>query len=179
MLDKAKLGKIDAVIGQKRKLDIEVQDLAAGRFPEELIGRLWNASLIGDDEEYWPWRGRVLGRRIRGVAMKTARSLALLLALVAGARVRAEAARARSTSTRGPRRSSTSASARRRPRRRCCRRSSRSCSPSTEKRRDDKRIEAIGLLRGFLGTKPTGEAQRRGHVQARRAAVGGGAPRCT
>jgi TolA-binding protein len=57
VLDKAKLGKIDAVIGQKRKLDIEVQDLAAGRFPEELIGRLWNASMIADDEEYWPWEG--------------------------------------------------------------------------------------------------------------------------
>ena len=57
VLDKAKLGKIDAIIGQKRKLDIEVQDLAAGRFPEELVGRLWNASMIGDDEEYWPFQG--------------------------------------------------------------------------------------------------------------------------
>jgi hypothetical protein len=57
VLDKAKLGKIDAIIGQKRKLDIEVQDLAAGRFPEELIGKLWNPSMIGDDEEYWPWQG--------------------------------------------------------------------------------------------------------------------------
>nr|HPH70575.1 hypothetical protein [Kofleriaceae bacterium] len=54
VLDKAKLGKIDAVIGQKRKLDIEVQDLAAGRFPAELIGRMWNQGLIGDDEEVWP-----------------------------------------------------------------------------------------------------------------------------
>jgi hypothetical protein len=45
------------VIGQKRKLDIQVQDLAAGRFPEELIGRLWNASMIADDEEYWPFQG--------------------------------------------------------------------------------------------------------------------------
>ena len=57
VLDKAKLGKIDAIIGQKRKLDIEVQDLAAGRFPEELVGKMWNASMIGDDEEYWPWQG--------------------------------------------------------------------------------------------------------------------------
>jgi TolA-binding protein len=57
VLDKAKLGKIDAIIGQKRKLDIEVQDLAAGRLPEELIGRLWNASMIADDEEYWPFEG--------------------------------------------------------------------------------------------------------------------------
>jgi len=57
VLDKARLGKIDAVIGQKRALDIEVQDLAAGRFPPELHGRLWEMGLIGDDEEYWPFEG--------------------------------------------------------------------------------------------------------------------------
>ena len=57
VLDKAKLGKIDAVIGQKKKLDIEVSDLAEGRFPEELHGRLWEQGLIGDDEEYWPFEG--------------------------------------------------------------------------------------------------------------------------
>ncbi|HSK04101.1 MAG TPA: tetratricopeptide repeat protein [Kofleriaceae bacterium] len=33
---------------------------------------------------------------------------------------------------------------------------------STEKRRDDKRLEAIGMLRGFLGSKPTGEAKAEG-----------------
>ncbi len=55
--DKAKLGKIDAVIGQKRRLEIEVQDLAAGRFPPELFGTLWEKGLIGDDEELWPIEG--------------------------------------------------------------------------------------------------------------------------
>jgi tetratricopeptide (TPR) repeat protein len=57
ILDKAKLGKIDAVIGQKRSLDIQVQDLAAGRYPVELRGRLWEEGLIGDDEELWPYEG--------------------------------------------------------------------------------------------------------------------------
>ncbi len=57
VLDKAKLGRIDAVIGQKRDLDIEVQDLAAGRYPAELKGRLWEEGLIGDDEEFWPFEG--------------------------------------------------------------------------------------------------------------------------
>ena len=33
---------------------------------------------------------------------------------------------------------------------------------STEKRRDDKRLEAIGLLRGFLDSKPSGEARAEG-----------------
>ena len=57
ILDKARLGKVDAVIGQKRALDIKVQDLAAGRFPEELFGRMWEQGLIGDDEELWPFQG--------------------------------------------------------------------------------------------------------------------------
>lgn len=33
---------------------------------------------------------------------------------------------------------------------------------TTEKRRDDKRLEAIGLLRGFLASSPTGEAKAEG-----------------
>src|SRR5882672_5652452 len=33
---------------------------------------------------------------------------------------------------------------------------------STEKKRDDKRLEAIGLLRGFLDSKPTGDAKAEG-----------------
>ena len=33
---------------------------------------------------------------------------------------------------------------------------------STEKKRDDKRLEAIGLLRGFLDSKPSGEARAEG-----------------
>jgi hypothetical protein len=57
VLDKARLGKIDAVIGQKRRLEIEVQDLAAGRFPPELHGKMWEQGLIGDDEEFWPFEG--------------------------------------------------------------------------------------------------------------------------
>jgi hypothetical protein len=55
--DKAKLGKIDAVIGQKQSLDIQVTDLSNGRFPAELHGRLWEAGQIGDDEEVWPFEG--------------------------------------------------------------------------------------------------------------------------
>ncbi|HUH03703.1 MAG TPA: hypothetical protein VML75_17030 [Kofleriaceae bacterium] len=57
VLDKARLGKIDAVIGQKRRLDIEVSDLSSGRYPAELHGRLWEQGLIGDDEEFWPFEG--------------------------------------------------------------------------------------------------------------------------
>lgn len=57
VVDKAKLGKVDSVIGQKRKLEIEVEDMAQGRFPPELHGKLYEEGLIGDDEEYWPPEG--------------------------------------------------------------------------------------------------------------------------
>ncbi len=53
-LRQARLGKIDAVIGQKRKLERQIEDLAAGRFPAEMFGKLHIEGLIGDDEEYWP-----------------------------------------------------------------------------------------------------------------------------
>jgi hypothetical protein len=54
VLDKAKLGKVDSVIGQKRLLEIEVEDLAQGRYPAELYERLVEEGQIGDDEEFWP-----------------------------------------------------------------------------------------------------------------------------
>ncbi len=57
VLDRAKLGKIDSVIGQKRKAEIQVEDMAQGRFPPELYNRLLEEGLIGDDEELWPAEG--------------------------------------------------------------------------------------------------------------------------
>ncbi len=57
VLDKAKLGKIDSVIGQKRKLELEIEDLAQGRYPPELYGKMYEDGIIADDEEYWPPEG--------------------------------------------------------------------------------------------------------------------------
>lgn len=54
LVRRARLGRIDAVVGAKRKLEREIEDLAAGRFPAELFGRLHIEGLIADDEEYWP-----------------------------------------------------------------------------------------------------------------------------
>ena len=53
-LRSARLGKIDSVVGQKRKLEREIEDLAKGRFPPELFGKLHIEGLIRDDEVYWP-----------------------------------------------------------------------------------------------------------------------------
>jgi tetratricopeptide (TPR) repeat protein len=54
LLRRARLGKIDAVVGAKRKLEREIENLAAGRFPPEMFGKLHIEGLIQDDEEYWP-----------------------------------------------------------------------------------------------------------------------------
>jgi hypothetical protein len=54
MLRRARLGRIDALVGEKKRLEREIQDLAAGRFPPSLADRLSIEGLIGDDEEYWP-----------------------------------------------------------------------------------------------------------------------------
>jgi tetratricopeptide (TPR) repeat protein len=53
-LRSSRLGKIDSVVGQKRKLEREIEDLAQGRFPPELFGKLHLEGLIKDDEIYWP-----------------------------------------------------------------------------------------------------------------------------
>ena len=54
LLRRARLGKIDAVVGQERKLGKQIEDLAAGRFPPEMLRKLHIEGLIADDEEYWP-----------------------------------------------------------------------------------------------------------------------------
>ncbi len=54
LVRRGRLGKLDAVVGQKRKLEKQIEDLAAGRFPPEMFGRLHLEGLIADDEEYWP-----------------------------------------------------------------------------------------------------------------------------
>jgi tetratricopeptide (TPR) repeat protein len=57
LLRQARLGQIDAVVGKKKKLEIEISNLSKGRFPPEMFGKLHVEGLIGDDEEYWPWEG--------------------------------------------------------------------------------------------------------------------------
>jgi hypothetical protein len=54
LVRRARLGKIDAVVGEKRKLERQIENLAAGRFPPEMFGKLHIEGLIGDDEVYWP-----------------------------------------------------------------------------------------------------------------------------
>lgn len=56
-LRRARIGRIDAVMGSKRRIEIQIESLAAGRFPPELVDPLMIQGMLRDDEEYWPFEG--------------------------------------------------------------------------------------------------------------------------
>jgi hypothetical protein len=57
ILRQARLVQIDAAVGKKKKLEIEIANLAAGKFPADLFYTLRTEGVLGDDEEYWPFEG--------------------------------------------------------------------------------------------------------------------------
>jgi len=57
LLRQARLTHIDGVIGKKKRLEIEIANLAEGRYPTEMLEKLEVEGLIRDDEEYWPYEG--------------------------------------------------------------------------------------------------------------------------
>jgi hypothetical protein len=52
-----RLVHIDAVVGRKKRLEIEIAALRAGRYPAGLYAKLKSEGALGDDEEYWPFEG--------------------------------------------------------------------------------------------------------------------------
>jgi Outer membrane lipoprotein len=54
---RARIGRIDAVMGSKRSIERQIESLAAGRFPAELQNPLLVQGFLNDDEEYWPFEG--------------------------------------------------------------------------------------------------------------------------
>jgi TolA-binding protein len=58
-LRRARIGRIDAIMGSKRRIEIQIESLAAGRFPPELQDPLRMQGLLRDDEEYWPFEGEL------------------------------------------------------------------------------------------------------------------------
>jgi tetratricopeptide (TPR) repeat protein len=54
IFEKARLGTIDAVIGEKRMYEKEIEDIAADRFLPRQAGKVHEHGLISDTEEYWP-----------------------------------------------------------------------------------------------------------------------------
>jgi hypothetical protein len=57
LLRRARLGRIETVLGKKRALEIEVEALSQGLLPQTIVDSLDAARYLGDDEEYWPLEG--------------------------------------------------------------------------------------------------------------------------
>ncbi len=57
LLRRARLGRIETVLGKKRALEIEVEALSQGLLPQTIIDSLDAARYLQDDEEYWPFEG--------------------------------------------------------------------------------------------------------------------------
>jgi tetratricopeptide (TPR) repeat protein len=57
LLRRARLGRIETVLGKKRALEIEVEALSQGLLPQSVVDSLDAERYLGDDEEYWPFEG--------------------------------------------------------------------------------------------------------------------------
>ena len=57
LLRRARLGRIETVLGKKRGLEIEVEALSEGYLPRGAVDSLEAARYLRDDEEYWPYDG--------------------------------------------------------------------------------------------------------------------------
>jgi hypothetical protein len=57
LLRRARLGRIESVLGRKRALEIEIEAIHAGYLPRDAVDSLDAARYLKDNEEYWPFEG--------------------------------------------------------------------------------------------------------------------------
>jgi len=57
LLRRARLGRIESVLGKKRALEIEIEAINAGYLPRDAVDSLDAARYLKDNEEYWPFEG--------------------------------------------------------------------------------------------------------------------------
>jgi hypothetical protein len=57
LLRRARLGRIESVLGRKRSLEVEIEALNDGVLPGSAIDSLDAARYLQDNEEYWPFEG--------------------------------------------------------------------------------------------------------------------------
>lgn len=57
LVARARLAKIDVVLGQKKGLEVEVDALKSGVLPKSAIDSVNAARYLEDNEEYWPFEG--------------------------------------------------------------------------------------------------------------------------
>lgn len=54
LLRRARMGRIELVLGKKRALEVEIEALSQGLLPPSMVDSLDVARYLRDDEEYWP-----------------------------------------------------------------------------------------------------------------------------
>jgi len=57
LLRRARLGRVESVLGRKRTLEIEIEAINDGVIPKSAIDSLDAARYLRDNEEYWPFEG--------------------------------------------------------------------------------------------------------------------------
>ncbi len=57
LLRRARLGRIESVLGRKRSLEIEIEAINNGFLPQDAVDALDAARFLKDSEEYWPFQG--------------------------------------------------------------------------------------------------------------------------
>jgi len=57
LLRRARLGRIETVLGKKRALEIEIEALSQGLLPQTIVDSLDAQRFLRDDEEFWPFEG--------------------------------------------------------------------------------------------------------------------------
>jgi len=57
LLRRARLGRIETVLGEKRSLEVEIEALSQGLLPQTVVDSLKAERWLADDEEYWPFDG--------------------------------------------------------------------------------------------------------------------------
>jgi tetratricopeptide (TPR) repeat protein len=57
LLRRARLGRIESVLGRKRALEVEIEAISQGILPADAVDSLDAARYLQDNEEYWPFEG--------------------------------------------------------------------------------------------------------------------------
>jgi hypothetical protein len=57
LLRRARLGRVESVLGRKRTLEVEIEAINDGVIPKSAIDSLDAARYLKDNEEYWPFEG--------------------------------------------------------------------------------------------------------------------------
>ena len=57
LLRRARLGRIESVLGRKRALEVEVEAIRLGYLPQDAVDSLEASRYLEENEEYWPFEG--------------------------------------------------------------------------------------------------------------------------